>query len=292
MSSKQSNSESAVRENEILRERVAFLEAQLAAVLEASEGLAWIKDAESRFVLANGAVAELTGLAKDSIPGLFDSDIWEGANVEAVRRDDAEVMQSKAPKFVKEALDERREGRRVWLSTRKVPVLLNGEVVGTAGTARDITDEHWARVDLEAARRELVETHRRRLDELSTPVLRLWEGVLVVPLIGDVDRERATRLMTALLSAIQREGAREVMLDLTGVTVVDSDVAERLLRAVRATRLVGARCSLIGIRPEIAQATVMQDIDIGDVQVFSTLEQALVALMRRSAATPFKANGL
>ncbi|MGB1014030.1 MAG: PAS domain-containing protein [Nannocystaceae bacterium] len=264
-----------------LRKRCAVLEAQLKAILEASEGLAWVKDVESRFVHANQAVADIAKLSTDDIPGLTDFDFWQSDQAEAVCRDDVEVMQSQANKFVKEALEQRRGGRSVWLSTRKVPVWLGDEVVGTAGTARDITEEHWASVERDAARNELVENQRRRLDELSTPVLRLWKGVLAVPLIGNVDSERAARLMDVLLTAIQHEGAAEVVLDITGVTEVDGEVAQRLLKAVRAARLVGARCSLVGVRPDVARAIVELDIDIGDVPIFSTLEQALGEVIRR-----------
>ena len=146
MSSEKPNDENAARENERLRERVALLEAQLEALLEASEGLAWVKDEDSRFVVANEAVGELAALPKDKIRGLLDSDIWERANAEAVRRDDVEVMRSERPKFVEEALDQRREGRTVWLSTRKVPVFLNGEAVGADTTQVKLPNEAAGRL--------------------------------------------------------------------------------------------------------------------------------------------------
>ncbi len=272
-----------------LRERVCLLEAQLAALLEASEGIAWVKDGEGRFVGVNSAFAELAATPQEELPGLTDLDLWPNEQAEGFRRDDAEVMRSDHNKFVEEPIDERREGRTVWLSTRKVPIRINGAVVGTAGTARDITDEHWASVDRDEARNALVETQRRRLEELSTPVLRLWRGVLAVPLIGSVDSSRATRLMDTLLSAIQREEAAEVVLDITGVSEVDGDVAERLLKTVRAARLVGARCSMVGIRADVARAIVELDIDIGDMQIYSTVEQALGEVMRRAEAKSAKA---
>lgn len=275
-------------EVEGLREQVALLQAQLSALLEASEGLAWVKDEEGRFVGANSGLASLAAMPREELPGLTDLDLWPSEQAEAFRRDDAEVMRLQTSKFVEEPIDERREGRTAWLSTRKVPVWLGDKVVGTAGCARDITEEHWASVDRDEARNELVETQRRRLEELSTPVLRLWKGVLAVPLIGSVDGWRATRLMDALLTAIQREEASDVVLDITGVTEVDGEVAERLLKAVRAARLVGARCSLVGIRADVARAIVELDIDIGDVKIFSTLEQALGEVMVRAEAKAAK----
>ena len=287
MSSDESKGSSEV-EIASLRARASLLEAQIEAVLEASEGFAWVKDQESRFLHVNSAIADFAARPKEEILGLTDFDIWQNEQAEGVRRDDVEVMRSKANKFVKESLDELRGGRTVWLSTRKVPVWHDGVVVGTAGTARDTTDEHWASVERDEARDALVENQRRRLEELSTPVLRLWKGVLAVPLIGSIDGWRATRLMDALLTAIQREEASEVVIDITGVSEVDGEVAERLLRAVRAASLVGARCSLVGIRADVARAIVELDIDIHDVQIFSTLEQALGEVMRRSKVTSSK----
>ena len=279
MSSEQASEASEV---EALRDRVALLEAQLQAVLEASEGFAWVKDADSRFVHANEAVAKLAGRTPEQLAGISDFDIWEREQAEAVRRDDLEVMHSQANKFVEEALDEVREGRRVWLSTRKVPVWSGDRVVGTAGTARDVTELHYASIERDAARDALVESQRRRLEELSTPVLRLWRGVLAVPLIGSVDSERAEQFMDALLSAIQRERAAEVILDITGVSEVDGEVAERLLRAVRAAGLIGARCSMVGIRADVARKIVEQGVDIGELRIFSTLEQALAMVLRNA----------
>ncbi len=279
---------SSAVEVEQLRERVALLEAQLDALLEASEGFAWVKDEASRFVRVNAAIADFAARPKEEVVGLSDFDIWQSEQAEVVRQDDLEVMESRANKFVKEALDELRGGRRVWLSTRKVPVWSGDRIVGTAGTARDITEEHYASIERDEARDALVENQRRRLEELSTPVLRLWKGVLAVPLIGSVDGWRAERLMEALLTAIQREEAEEVVLDITGVSEVDGEVAERLLKAVRAARLVGARCSMVGIRADVARAIVELDIDIGDVQIFSTLEQALGHVLARAGATSAK----
>ncbi|HFE44293.1 MAG TPA: STAS domain-containing protein, partial [Nannocystis exedens] len=125
---------------------------------------------------------------------------------------------------------------------------------------------------------------QRHIEELATPVLRLWKGVLAVPLIGRVEAWRAAQLMDALLAAIQREKASVVVIDITGVTQVDADVAKRLLKTAHAARLVGARCMLVGIRAEVARTIVESGIDIDDVQIYSTLEQALARIIDREKA--------
>ncbi len=282
-----SNGKDAASEEDVfaLRERVESLEAQLQALVAACEGLAWIKDASGHFVVVNGAVAEAAGLSRDQMLGRTDLEIWPLEQAEGFRADDAAVMHSRALKAVEEPIDAQRDGRTIWLSTRKAPVITSdGRVHGTAGTARDITDERWTSLDRDRARDELVDAQQRHIEELATPVLRLWKGVLAVPLIGRVDAWRAAQLMNALLVAIQREKARVVVIDITGVTQVDADVAQRLLKTALAARLVGARCMLVGIRAEVARTIVESGIDIDDVQIYSTLEQALARIIDREGA--------
>ena len=269
----------------VLRKRVDVLRAQLQALVSACEGLAWIKDESGRFLVVNDGVADAAALSPDQICGKTDLDLWPLEQAEAFRADDAAVMRSRTGKFVEEPIEGQRSGRTIWLRTRKVPVIAaDGRVLGTAGTARDITEEHWMSLDRDHARDELLRVQQRHIEELATPVLRLWKGVLAVPLIGRVEAWRAAQLMDALLAAIQREKASVVVIDITGVTQVDADVAKRLLKTAHAARLVGARCMLVGIRAEVARTIVESGIDIDDVQIYSTLEQALARIIDREKA--------
>ena len=260
-----------------LRRANRALRAQLRALLEAADGIAWVKDTEGRFVAVNEAFTGLAARGFDEILDKTDLDLWPREQAEAFRKDDALVMASGELKHVEEPIDEQREGREVWLSTRKTAVVADdGEILGSVGIARDITDERWNADERERVESELVSAQRRLIDELATPVLRLWKGVLAVPLIGSIDKGRADQLLLAILGAIQAEGARPVILDITGVSAVDTEVAARLLRTVAAARLVGARCSFVGIRADVAQTLVELEVELGDVQTFSTLEQALL----------------
>lgn len=260
-----------------LRRANRALRAQLRALLKVAEGIAWVKDREGRFVAVNEAFTGLADRGVDEILDKTDLDLWPREQAEAFRRDDELVMASGELKHVEEPIDEQREGREVWLSTRKTAVVADdGEVLGSVGSARDITDERWNAGERERVENELISAQRRLIDELATPVLRLWKGVLAVPLIGSIDKGRADQLLLAILGAIQAEGARQVILDITGVSAVDTEVAARLLRTVAAARLVGARCSFVGIRADVAQTLVELGVELGDVQTFSTLEQALL----------------
>jgi len=127
-----------------------------------------------------------------------------------------------------------------------------------------------------AARLSLAETVR----ELSTPVIKLYEGVLVVPLIGHIDAERAQQIQASLLTAIERDGASEVILDLTGVPFVDTAVAAALLQAARAAQLLGAGVTIVGITARVAQSIVGLGIDLSSVVTRSNLQSGLLHALR------------
>jgi anti-anti-sigma regulatory factor len=130
-----------------------------------------------------------------------------------------------------------------------------------------------------ASQARLLETIR----ELSTPVIPVHDGILVVPLVGTIDSSRSAQIMDALLCAIQRDRATVVIIDVTGVPTVDTGVANHLLRSARAAALLGARCILVGISPVIAQTMVQLGVDLGDIVTRNNLQAGIsYALALRS----------
>jgi len=264
-----------------LEHRVRVLEAQLSALLEASQGMAWVKDLDGKFVGVNKEIARIADTKTSAMVGHDDREFWPKEQADAFRSDDCLVMQSGHVKQVEEPLDDQLDQQTIWLCTRKIPVLgPEGEVWGTAGTARDITEERWTAIDRERVRDELIAARDELIDELATPILKLWRGILAVPLIGTIDTHRTQQLMDTLLVAIRSEDARDVLLDVTGVRSVDLEVATLLLRAVQAARLTGARCALVGIRPDVARALVDAEVDLGNLPTYSSLESALAAAIK------------
>jgi rsbT co-antagonist protein RsbR len=132
------------------------------------------------------------------------------------------------------------------------------------------------------AREQVINEQSEQLLELTTPVVRLWEGVLAVPLVGTLDSERTQVVMEKLLEALVATGAEQAIVDITGVLAVDTQVAQHLLKTVMAARLMGAECTISGIRPQIAQTIVQLGIDFGDITTKATLADALLYAMRRS----------
>jgi rsbT co-antagonist protein RsbR len=131
-------------------------------------------------------------------------------------------------------------------------------------------------------REQVILRQQQELLDLSTPVIKLWDGILAVPLIGTLDSERTQTVMEGLLQAIVSNHATVAIIDITGVPTVDTLVAQHLLKTVAAARLMGAECIISGIRPQIAQTIVHLGVDLGDVVTKSTVADALrIALARR-----------
>jgi rsbT co-antagonist protein RsbR len=118
--------------------------------------------------------------------------------------------------------------------------------------------------------------------ELSTPVVKLWDGILAMPLIGTLDSARTQVVMETLLNAIVSTNSKVAILDITGVPTVDTIVAQHLLKTVAAARLMGADCIISGIRPQIAQTIVHLGINLLDVTTKATLSDALAVALERA----------
>jgi rsbT co-antagonist protein RsbR len=131
------------------------------------------------------------------------------------------------------------------------------------------------------SREEIIREQSEQLLELTTPVVKLWEGVLAVPLVGTLDSARTQIVMEKLLEALVDSGSEHAIIDITGVLAMDTQVAQHLLKTVVAARLMGAECTISGIRPQIAQTIVALGIEFGDITTKASLADALRHAMRR-----------
>lgn len=132
------------------------------------------------------------------------------------------------------------------------------------------------------AREELISGQAEQLLELSTPVVKLWEGVVAVPLVGTLDSARAQVVMERLLQTLVDTGSPYAIIDITGVPAVDTQVAQHILKTVVAARLMGADCIISGIRPQIAQTIVALGIEFGDIATKASLADALRHVLRQT----------
>jgi rsbT co-antagonist protein RsbR len=134
------------------------------------------------------------------------------------------------------------------------------------------------------SREEVILRQQREITELSTPVVKLWDGILALPVIGTLDSERTQVVMENLLQHVVDEGAEIAIIDITGVPTVDTLTAQHLLKTVSAARLMGADCIISGIRPQIAQTIVHLGIDLNVVSKASLADAFAVALRRTNRA--------
>lgn len=140
-----------------------------------------------------------------------------------------------------------------------------------------------------AAREQIIADQALSMLELSTPVVRLWDGIIAVPLVGTLDSARTQVVMERLLETLVATGADHAVLDITGVATVDTEVAQHLLKTVNAARLLGAECIISGIRPQVAQTIVSLGIEFGDIATKATLADALAYALNRTGQKVVKA---
>ena len=167
------------------------------------------------------------------------------------------------------------------------------------GDPQAFADASWSATELldrlglytteiyQRGREEVIARQQQDLLELSTPVVKLWDGVLALPMIGTLDSARTQVVMEALLQRIVETGAEIAIIDITGVPTVDTLTAQHLLKTVTAARLMGADCIISGIRPQIAQTIVHLGVDLADVSTKATLADAFrLALAKTGQSSP------
>jgi rsbT co-antagonist protein RsbR len=166
-----------------------------------------------------------------------------------------------------------------------------------AGDPQALADETWSSSELldklglftteayQSMREAIINRQQQEMMELSTPVVKLWEGILALPMIGTLDSARTQLVMENLLQRILETGSAIAIIDITGVPTVDTLTAQHLLKAVTAARLMGADCIISGIRPQIAQTIVHLGVDLGDVTTKASLADAFALALDRTGRT-------
>lgn len=172
---------------------------------------------------------------------------------------------------------------RVRTEHAKHPELL-AEDVWTISTLLDKLGLYTVEI-YQKSRSQIIARQQQELLELSTPVVKLWDNILALPLIGTLDSARTQVVMENLLQKIIDTGASIAIIDITGVPTVDTLVAQHLLKTIAAARLMGADCIISGIRPQIAQTIVHLGVNLKDVMTKATLADAFAVALARTGAT-------
>jgi rsbT co-antagonist protein RsbR len=175
----------------------------------------------------------------------------------------------------------------VWLQCTARPLFTSdNKQRGAVVIFRDVSErKRWER-DMEQQllrereKNDLLERMRRAMDELSTPILEVWTDVLAVPVIGIVDSSRASDMMSRVLEAVERKQCRYLIIDITGVDVIDTATADRFLKLVTAAEILGTRCFLTGARAVVAQTLASIGMDLRGLTTLRNLKHGLSECMR------------
>lgn len=258
---------------------------RLTAILENTTDLVILTNEYWEITYANPSVMELLGYEPEEVvgetaqifayappgekpvvneeqplpPGLEDSGVWVG-EIPLRRKDGSPLMVSEVLVLLKDD---------------------KGNIEGFGVIARDITAERAAEAEREQMQMEIIETQRRALAELSTPTVPVINGVVVMPLSGTIDTRRGQQIMETLLQAIVAQQAEVAIIDITGVPVVDTGVANHLLQVGLAANMLGAEFVLVGISSEVAQTIVRLGVDLSGVTTRANLQSGIEYALRR-----------
>ncbi|XXY50285.1 PAS domain S-box protein [Sorangium sp. So ce269] len=174
-------------------------------------------------------------------------------------------------------------GRVATLELRMKPILdVSGESVLVIAEGYDVSELRRAEAERATLQEQMIHAQEATIRELSTPLIPLDAGILVMPLVGRLDRVRIEQLLERLLQGVVAQRATTVILDVTGVPMVDAEIADSLIRAAQAVKLLGAEVILTGVRPEVAQTMVGIGIDLREIVTLSSLQSGLHHALGRS----------
>jgi rsbT co-antagonist protein RsbR len=175
--------------------------------------------------------------------------------------------------------------KRHWLANYYPVRVATGAVIGVGVIVLEVTErkqleENLARRNVELAAREaeksrLVEQLRLALEEVSTPVIEVWDNVLALPVIGRVDAQRSAKMTERLLAEVTARQCTYVIVDITGVESIDTQTADHFMKLARAVELLGAECIISGVQAQVAQSLVQIGVSFGRLKTCRNLKQAL-----------------
>ena len=235
-------------------------------------------DVNGYVVTWNRGAERLKGYTEEEAIGLHVSTFYSDEDVKSGAADREMRAARETGRCEIEGWRKRKDGSRFWASIVLTAMRdAQGELLGYVKVARDQTERRSAD--------ELIRRQRDEILELSTPVIQVWDRVLALPIIGTLDSNRASRLTESLLGKIADLEAEIVILDISGVPTIDTQVAQHLLKTVHAARLMGAASILSGVRPETAQAMVHLGIELGGLRSRNTLRDALQLALQMIAGS-------
>ena len=239
------------------------------------------KDKGLNFLGCNQLVADDAGLeSPQEIIGKNDFQMPWAEQAELYQADDKQVMESGEAKINYEEPQTTSDGSKIWLRTNKIPLRdVTGNITGVLGTYDDITESKQAEEERIRLQQEVIDAQQQAIAELSTPVIPIMDRVIVMPMVGSIDSMRARDITRALLAGIGHHRAKVVILDVTGVSIMDTGIVNHLNKTIQAARLKGARTIVTGISDAVAESIVDLGIDWSAITTLSDLQTGLLVAL-------------
>jgi rsbT co-antagonist protein RsbR len=270
-----------ITRHKLNQEKLARSQAELQAIIDGSPVSLFVKDLEGRFILTNRSFDDGFARGAGFAIGKKDAEILPLEVAEQNRVNDLLALAARGPVRFEERIPVK-DGLRIF-SASKFPLLdTRGEPYAVCGIASDITDLRGAEEERARLQAQVIEAQREALRELSTPLLPIASGVILIPLVGAIDGGRAALVLETLLEGVSAHRAEIAILDITGVHTVDASVALGLVQAAQAARLLGAEVILTGVSPQAARTLVDLATDMRGIKTLSSLEQGVELAMTRA----------
>jgi anti-anti-sigma factor len=260
-------------------------EARLQVILSSTTDWAWEVNDQLQYTYISPNIITILGYEAQELLGKTPLDLMPAAEAERVQALLGPVAAAHQPISLLENINLHRNGTPLIMETSGVPFFdESGAFVGYRGVDRDITQRKAMEAEIEASQQQIIAVQQAALRELSTPLIPITDNTMVMPLIGTIDSARAQQVLETMLEGVAQHQANLVILDITGVQMVDTQVANALIRAAQAVKLLGAQVVLTGIRPDVAQTLVHLGTDLAGLITHSTLQAGIAyALQRRSS---------
>jgi len=247
----------------------------------------FVKNRQHQWIAGNKAFFDLFGLPSSAVLGKSDPDFFPPEQVEVFWTADDALFNSGESSSNKENLTSQ-DGQERTIWTRKYPIYnQSGQIVALSGIITDVTDlrgqlEKALRLETELRdQQRIIQAQSQLLGQLAVPVIQIWEGILLLPLIGEINAQRAAQVMESLLNAITEHRAQFALIDITGVPVVDAAVAGYLVQSVQAARLLGCQSMMVGVGAAVANQMVKLNVDFSTLRTQATLQQGLELAMKQ-----------
>ena len=226
-------------------------------------------DPRGNVISWNPTAERLKGWRHDEIIGQHFSRFYPAEDVEQGKTEMELRVATQEGRFEDEGWRVRKDGSRFWANVVITPLRdRDGRLRGFGNVTRDLTDRRNAEEKIKRQAQEIVEM-------AAVPVVQVWEGIVLVPLIGTLDSQRTQQLMERLLNKVTETSSPVALVDITGVPAIDTQTAQHLIEAIAAVRLLGSEVVLTGVRPSIAQTLVHLGIDLTNVTTRSSLSAGL-----------------